>query len=163
MYSQYQKETVCLHNAKSWVTEFIDLLFEDPTLWACDGLLHQYTVGLDVHVPSTRAKEKAKKKNEILLEHCSEHCLVIVEISLKMVCFVCFFSSSRIFSPKHMKLQAAVIFTSLQNAKFTSIAGYHVDLRTSRVLWPYLGSVSMCWIINCVRMWVVFTIFRVTD
>ena len=24
----------------------------------------------------------------------------------------------------------------------------HVDLRTSRVLWPYLGSVSICWIIN---------------
>ena len=28
------------------------------------------------------------------------------------------------FSPKDMKLQAAIIFTSLQNAKFTSIVGY---------------------------------------
>ena len=33
-------------------------------------------------------------------------------------------NSSRIFSPKDMKLQPAVIFTSLQNAKFTSIVGY---------------------------------------
>ena len=33
-------------------------------------------------------------------------------------------NSSRIFSPKDTKPQAAVIFTSLQNAKFTSIVGY---------------------------------------
>ena len=47
-----------------------------------------------------------------------------------------------------MKLQAAVIFTSLQMPNLQpSLDIRHVDLHTSRLLWPYLGSVSMCWII----------------
>ena len=39
------------------------------------------------------------------------------------------------FSPKDMKLQAAVVFTSLQNANLhLSLDIRHVDLRTSKVL-----------------------------
>ena len=51
---------------------------------------------------------------------------VISNFSLFFFSFFFLFLSntSRIFSPKDMKLQAAVIFSSLQNAKFTSIAGY---------------------------------------